>query len=190
MNPLLIAAALIATPNIPYIAEDKAPADLVQAIRARRGGKLLNLDRILLYSPNYAKGWNTFFGAVRGQLSLPGKLREIPIMAIGALNKADYEWIQHDPEFRKEGGTAEQLAALKNPESAAKNEKLFSEVERAAIALTIEMTRNIAVSDATMKRVRAALPDQQAVELIGTIAAYNMVSRFVVAAGVDLEGER
>jgi hypothetical protein len=28
------------------------------------------------------------------------------------------------------------------------------------------------------------------VELIGTIAGYNMVSRFVVATAVDIEGER
>lgn len=145
---------------------------------------------MLLHSPNYAKGWNGMFAAIRNQLSLPGKLREIPIMAIGALNKADYEWVQHEPEFRKEGGTPEQLAALKDPEKASKDEKLFSEVERAALALTIEMTRNIAVSDSTMKRIRAALPDAQVVELIGTIAGYNMVSRFVVATGVDVEGER
>jgi hypothetical protein len=48
----------------------------------------------------------------------------------------------------------------------------------------------VAVWDATLKRVRALLPDQQVVELIGTIAGYNMVSRFLVATGVDAEGER
>ena len=31
------------------------------------------------------------------------------------------------------------------------------------------------------------LPVDQVVELIGTIASYNMVSRFVVATGVELE---
>jgi hypothetical protein len=46
------------------------------------------------------------------------------------------------------------------------------------------------VQDATLKRVRALLPDQQVVELIGAIAGYNMVSRFLVATGVDAEGER
>jgi hypothetical protein len=38
-----------------------------------------------------------------------------------------------------------------------------------------------------MKRIRAVLPIDQVVELIGTIAGYNMVSRFVVATGVELE---
>jgi len=197
MTPLLIAALLcapatVSRTGIPYLPDDKAgPADLVSAIRARRpGGKLLNLDRMLLHSPSFAKGWNAMFAAIRKELALPAKLREIPIMAIAVLNKAEYEWVQHEPEFRAAGGTSDQLAALRNPEAAGKDEKLFSDVERAALALTIEMTSKVAVQDATLKRVRALLPDQQVVELIGTIAGYNMVSRFLLATGVDAEGER
>ena len=158
------------------------------AIRARRaGGKLLNLDRMLLNSPNFAKGWNAMFGAIRGQLAVPAKLRETAIMSVGVLNKADYEWAQHEGEYLKAGGTQDQLKALKDPSRAERDPKRFDEAERATLALTREMTQKIAVSAATMKRVRAVLPDDQVVELIGTIAGYNMVSRFVVATGVELE---
>jgi alkylhydroperoxidase family enzyme len=176
--------------GIPYKPDnDQAgPKELLDAIRSRRpGGKLLNLDRILLHSPAYAKGWNGLFAAIRGQLTLPAKLREITIMAVGALNKADYEWAQHEKEFLGAGGTQDQLAALKNVSTAMKNDKLFTEVERATLALTDEMTRVIKVSDATMKHIRKLLPDDQVVELIGTIAGYNMASRFLVATGVELE---
>jgi len=176
--------------GIPYKPDDDqaGPKDVVDAIRARRpGGKLLNLDRILLHSPAFAKGWNAMFGAIRGQLTLPPKLRELSIMAIGALNQADYEWAQHEKEFLAAGGTKEQLAALSNVAAAMKNEKLFTEAERATLALTDEMTRTIKVSDATMKRIRKLLPVDQVVELIGTIAGYNMASRFLVATGVELE---
>ena len=176
--------------GIPYKPDDDqaGPKEVVDAIRARRpGGKLLNLDRILLHSPAFAKGWNGLFGAIRGQLAVPPKLRELAIMAVGALNQADYEWVQHEPEFLKAGGTQAQLAALKNLPSALKNDKLFDEPERATLALTLEMTRSIKVSDATLKRVRGLLPLDQVVELIGTIAGYNMASRFLVATGVELE---
>src|ERR1700759_4260369 len=58
------------------------PKDLVDAVRAPgTGGKLLNLDRMFFNSPPFAKGWNTMFAAIRGQLGLPAKLREICIMA-------------------------------------------------------------------------------------------------------------
>ena len=176
--------------GIPYKPDDDqlGPKELVDAIRSRRpGGKLLNLDRILLHSPSFAKGWNGMFAAIRGQLAVSAKLRELTIMAIGALNQADYEWAQHEKEFLKAGGTPAQLAALKNVSAAMSNSKLFDEAERATLALTSEMTRSIKVSDATMKRIRTLLPDDQVIELIGTIAGYNMVSRFVVATGVELE---
>jgi len=174
--------------GIPYLPDDRAaPPELVNAIRARRGGKLLNLDRMLLHSPNFAKGWNEMFAAIRNQLSLKGNLRELAIMTIAVLNKADYEWVQHEKEFLSAGGTREQLGALKDPKAAEKNAKLFSEAERATLALTREMTRDIVVSGATIKRIRGSLSDQEVVELIGTISGYNMVSRFLIATGIDLE---
>jgi alkylhydroperoxidase family enzyme len=178
------------TAGIPYLPDNDlaGPADLVDPIRARRpGGKLLNLDRILLHSPPFARGWNSMFGGIRNEMSLPPKLRELAIVAIGALNRADYEYAHHAPDFLKAGGAEEQLAALADVPAALDNTGLFDESERATLALTYEMTRNITVANATMKRVRAILPDRQVVELAGTIAGYNMVSRFVVAMGIGPE---
>lgn len=180
----------ISKSGIPYRPDNAqaGPEDLVNAIRARRpGGKLLNLDRMLLHSPAFARGWNTMFAAIRGQLALSPKLRELAIMAIGVLNKAHYEWVQHETEFLAAGGTKAQMEALKDVSSAVKNAKLFDESERATLALTYEMTRNITVKKSTMVRVRSILPDQQVVELVGTIAGYNMVSRFLVATGIEVE---
>lgn len=180
----------ISKAGIPYRPDNAqaGPEELVNAIRARRtGGKLLNLDRMLLHSPAFARGWNTMFAAIRGQLALSPKLRELAIMAIGVMNKADYEWVQHVPDFLAAGGTKAQMEALKDVSTAINNTKLFDESERATLALSYEMTRNITVADGTMARVRAILPDQQVVELVGTIAGYNMVSRFLVATGIEVE---
>ena len=183
------AGPAVSSSGIPYVPDAQAgPPELVDAIRARRaGGKLLNLDRMLLHSPAYAKGWNAMFGAIRNQLSVPARLRELAIMAIGVLNHADYEWAQHEGEYLKAGGTQAQLARLKQMPAALKDAALFDEAERATLALTSEMTRDVVVSKQTMRRIRAVLPDAQVVELVGTIAGYNMVSRFVVATGVQLE---
>ena len=127
------------------------------------------------------------FAAVRGQLSLQPRLRELAIMAVAVLNKAEYEWVAHESEFLSAGGTKEQLATLRNISANGVNISLFDETERATLALTNQMTRNVSVQPATISRIRDLLSDQQLVELIGTIAAYNMASRFLVAAGVDPE---
>jgi alkylhydroperoxidase family enzyme len=176
-------------PRIPYKADNEVgPEEIVVPIRARRGGKLLNLDRILLHSPAFARGWNSFLGAVRNELRLSPKLREIAICGVAVLNGAEYEFRHHLPEFMKAGGTEAQVKALQNFAATADNAGLFDASERAVIQLTLEMTRSVEVSDSTFSRVKAALPDeQQMMELVGVIAAYNMVSRFLVALGVTPE---
>ncbi|MBN1959220.1 MAG: carboxymuconolactone decarboxylase family protein [Desulfuromonadales bacterium] len=178
-------------PVIPYLPNDlQEPVDLVTAIRSRRGGELLNLDRMLLYSPAFAAGWNSFLGAVRNALSLPDKLRELAICSVAVLNAAEYEFIQHAPEFIKAGGREEQLTALRNLESTEFNRDSFSADELAVIDLSMEMTRRVSVTDKIMSSVKTALDtDQQLMELIGVIATYNMVSRYLVALGIEVEGD-
>jgi alkylhydroperoxidase family enzyme len=159
----------------------------VAAIRARRGGRLLNLDRMLLYSPPLAAGWNAHLRAVRTQLELDPKLRELAICAVAALNGADYEFVHHAPEFLAAGGSERQLQALRAPDRALADAELFDAAQRAALALTVEMTRDVAVADATFEAALAALGPRAVVELVGVIATYNMVSRFLVALGVEPE---
>lgn len=165
--------------------------ELVGRIRARRGGTLLNLDRLLLRSPPFAQGWNTHLGAVRRELSLSAQLRELAVCSVAVLNDADYELQQHAPELLRAGGTADQLqelGQLGRVTQVTEEFAAFNAVERAVLQLTLEMTRHVRVSDITFDRVRAALGDErQIVELVGVIATYNMVSRFLVALDIDLE---
>ena len=178
-------------PRIPYRNEDDPEiSNLVEAIRARRKGSLINLDRMLLHSPPFAQGWNALLGAVRRNLELSPRIRELAICAVARLNRAGYEWYQHAPEFLEAGGPQAQLDALDDVDAAARDEKLFDASERAALDLTLEMTRGVEVSDATLERARRIFGDRQLTELVGTIATYNMVSRFLVALGVDEKGER
>ena len=174
--------------RIPYVPADLSePAELVAAIRARRGGHLLNLDRMLLNSPALAAGWNGYLRAVRGDLSLDPKLRELAMCVVAVINGAEYEFTQHAPHFVNAGGSQAQVAAMRDPDAALRDARLFDDTERAALGLTIEMTRTVKVSDATFEAARARLSDKHCVELVGVIATYNMVSRFLVALGVEPE---
>ena len=176
-------------PRIPYKPADLAePKELVDAIRKRRGGNLLNLDRMLLQSAPFARGWNAFLGEVRTGLELSPKLRELAMCVVAVLNGAAYEFRHHAPEFIKAGGTAQQVEAMQRSDTLGHDFSVFDSIERAAILLTIEMTRKVEVSDATFAAVRATLPnEQQVVELVGVIATYNMVSRFLVALRIGME---
>lgn len=176
-------------PRIPYEPADlNEPAELVAAIRARRGGSLLHLDRMLLHSPAFAQGWNALLGAVRGALTLSPWLRELVVCAVAVLNDADYELHHHAPEFINVGGSPEQLEAICGMKNTEPAPGLFNEAEMAVLRLAAQMTRQVAVSDDVFAAVREALADErQVVELVGVVAAYNMVSRFLVALDVRPE---
>ena len=172
-------------PRIPYKTDEQAgPPELVASIRKRRGGRLGALDRILLYSPPFATGWGELLGRVRGELDLPMVLRELAMCAVAVLNRAEYELHHHGPIFLSCGGTQAQLDALRR--LPAIDGALYDETQRAALQLALEMTREVEVRDATFGSARRLLgSDRHLFELIGVIAAYNMVSRILVAVGVE-----
>ena len=170
--------------RIPYKTDAEAgPPDLVAAIRKRRGGRLGALDRLLLYSLPFATGWNEMMGRVRNELEVPMRLRELAMCAVAVLNRAEYELHHHGPIFLAQGGTQAQLDALRK--LPAIDEAPFDPTQRAVLHLALEMTRDVEVADATFSAAQRALGDDRHLfELIGVIAAYNMVSRILVAVGV------
>lgn len=149
---------------------------LAERIVAERGS-VLHLYQMLLHSPPAAQGWLTYLTAIRQQCSLSGALRELVIMRVAVLNGASYEADQHAPIALKEGITQAQLDALDEWEHSDR----FDAVQRAVLAFTDAMTRHVQVPDAVFEAVRAVMAPRELVELGATVAAYNMVSRFLEA---------
>jgi alkylhydroperoxidase family enzyme len=173
-------------PRIDFVDENDCGApETVAAIRARRrGGQLIALDRMLLHAPPFAAGWSALLKAVRGELTLPARLRELAICTIAVLNGAEYEFAQHAPEFLAAGGTEAELAALRGIDAGIPAS--FGETDSAVLGVTLEMTRQVAVTDETFAAARRLLGnDRLMVELVGTIATYNMVSRFLAALEIE-----
>jgi AhpD family alkylhydroperoxidase len=166
--------------RLDYVVEGSEVAD---RIRARRGGRLTPLDGMLLHSPPFADGWNSLLGAIRGSSTLPGDIRELAILRVASLNGAEYEWSAHEPVAKKAGMTTEQIAALRTGGDL----DVLDARQRATLAYTDAMTRNIAVDDALFGELGQHFDHQQVVELTVTVGAYNMVSRFLVALEVGQE---
>ena len=168
-------------PRIPYIEEQDHPelAPLIARIKAERG-KLLDLYKVMLHSPAVMEGWLGFFTAIRQKTKLDGRCRELAILRVAILNRADYEYNAHVPFALKEGASEAQLAALADWQAS----PLFDAAERAVLAYTDSMTRDIQVPDALFEEVRRHFDAQELVELTATIAGYNLVSRFLEAMQV------
>ena len=177
--------------RLPLITDAQAgPPEVVAAIRQRRGGQLLELDRLLLHSPAVAAGWGELMGRVRTQLDLPPLLRELAMCAVAALTGAEYEFFHHAPLYLQAGATEAQLAALRRLGLCASgsihsdviSDPVFDAESQAALAVVIEMTQQVRVSDASFARAHAVLgSDQRMFELVAVTASYNMVARILVA---------
>ena len=164
----------------------KRDPELVSAIEARRGGALINLDRMLLWSEPLARGWNVYLRALRQEISLSPFLRELAICVVARVTGADYEFHHHAPELRKAGGSDAQLQALDDPDIAATSSQ-FDELQRAVILFAIASTRNVKIPDTTFEALRQRMSETELVELAAVTAAYNMVARFLVALQVTPE---
>lgn len=167
--------------RIAFVEEKDHPelAPLFARIKAERG-KVLDLYKVLLHSPALMEGWLSLFTAIRQKAKLGGRYRELAIMRVAVLNGASYEYEAHLPFALKEGATAEQIAALKDWRAST----LFGAAERAVLAYTDAMTRDIQVPDALFAEVQQHFDAQDLVELTATIAGYNLVSRFLEAMQV------
>lgn len=164
------------------VPDTSGAGEVAERIRARRGGFLRPIDRVLLHSPRVADGWNGLLGTLRGGTTLPADLREIVVLRIAVLNEASYEWDSHEKDALAVGITPEQMAVLRL-ETAATDPALDAD-QQLVVSLTDTMTQEIAVPDALFDRVSERFGSEQLVELVTTVAAYNMVSRLVVALDV------
>ncbi|MGW0819090.1 carboxymuconolactone decarboxylase family protein [Streptomyces viridiviolaceus] len=158
------------------------PPELLAGMKARRpNGELIGIDRVLLRSFPLATGWNGLLGRVRAEFALALEHRELIMLRVAVLNRADFEWGVHYPAYLQAGGTEEKCEALKGnpPESG-----LFNEEELALLTLTDQSTRQVEVDADVIDELKRLFGEAQTVEAVATVAAYNMVSRFLVALAI------
>jgi len=153
---------------------------LVDEIVSQRGG-VLHLYQMLMHSVPVARGWLQYLTAIRHQCRLSGALRELVIMRVALLNGAQYEADVHAPIARKEGLGQAQLDGLVEWTAS----DAYTPEQSTVLALTDAMTRDVKVPAVLIEQVRVFLDEREVVELVATIAAYNMVSRFLVALEID-----
>jgi alkylhydroperoxidase family enzyme len=159
-------------------------SELVAKIRGARGGRLLNIYRMILHSPAVAAAWLDLNSAVRYQTEIDGQSRELAVMRIAILNGVDYILRAHTHTSAvQEGLTPAQVDALADWCSST----LFSEKQRTLLAYVDAMTRDIEVPDSVFTEVRKHYSERQTVELAMLIGCYNMHTRVLKALKVDPE---
>jgi len=179
--------------RLPYIDDDPkmdTPEDeaVVQRVKERRGGKLIALDKALLHAPPVADGWNSFLKSIRTQTTLPDSVRELAISRVAALNQAWYEWDAHAPLLKKTKVLSEEhVEKIKDKSWSGEG---LDEKHAAVLEYTDAMTVGCVVKQAKFDKLKGLFKEREVVEITATVAAYNCVSRFLVALDVGEMAEK
>ncbi len=168
--------------RMPYVDPDKAHW-LAKEILARRNNR--NIHRMLGHSGPIGDAFVRMAVTLRYESELDPVLREIAIIRVGVLTGAAYEVQAHKRLSIRLGiMNEEQLAKV---EAGELSPGLFTDLQRAVMAFTEDMVKNVRAGDATFKPVQAGVGERGMVELLITIGYYMMVVRFLETLDVDLD---
>lgn len=169
--------------RVDYPATDSAEAQqMIDVIREERGGRFPHLFHLQLYNPAIVDGWLRLGTAVRFKSQLDDATRELAICLVARTTRAEYEWRAHRRIALEQGFSEAALDGILDWRTGE-----FDRRQRAVLALAEALTTSADVDDATFEAARAFLSPRQMVELVTTVAYYNMVARFLVGLRIDLE---
>ncbi|HEX4330375.1 MAG TPA: carboxymuconolactone decarboxylase family protein [Burkholderiales bacterium] len=167
--------------RVPEVEPGTRPELAEQEARiAKARGRVSALYKILINSPAICDGWEQMLSAVRNKSSLNAAIREMIILRVAVLNGASYEFEAHIPHAQKAGMSDAKIEALKQPAIGSE----FSDLEQAILSATDTLTKDVKLTDAQFDRLRPHFNPGELVEVMATIGAYNMVSRFLIAMNI------
>lgn len=151
----------------------------VARIVALRDGRVSTLYRTLLHSGPVAAGWCELGTAIRWQMSLDDRLRELVTCHTASLTDASYEWSAHAPLAQEAGVSPGQLGSLPEFE----REPSFSPRDRAALRFVTAVVQ-AQVDDELFASTTEHFDRRAIVELAATASYYLSISRLLDACGV------
>lgn len=145
----------------------------------------ITLFKCMVNSPNAARAFQGLGGFIRHKSKLDGRLREIAILAVGWITQAPYEWSHHVKIGQDFGVTEKDIANV-----IAECDGMASALEpiaRTIVKAAREMTKDLAVSDATFDELKKSFDNECLTDLVITMAFYNAVVRYLGTMRIDVE---
>jgi alkylhydroperoxidase family enzyme len=161
--------------------DDDVRATLGGLLRA--GGRVLNIFSTLAHHPKLLKRWLVFGNHVLGKNSLSPRERELAILRIGWLCRAEYEWGQHVAISRQIDMSEEEIRRVTEGPDAPGWDPFDATLLRAVD----ELHDDAMITDATWKALSERYDTHQLMDLVFTVGQYNLVSMALNTLGVQLD---
>jgi alkylhydroperoxidase family enzyme len=148
-----------------------------------KSGRVINLWKVMGHCPYIGLNFQRLGNSILKGEGLSPKLRELAILRVGSLAQSEYEFKQHTAIALQNGISQKQIDEIVDWAAS----EHFDERERAVLAYTDAVARDIRVRDETFARLRTFLNEEEIIELTAVIGYYGMACRILVALEVDLE---
>lgn len=173
-------------PRVSPLAEsdwDEENRPLRDALARTPDGRILNIFATLAHHPKLLKRWTVFGNHVLSKSTLAFRERELVILRIGWLCRAEYEWGQHALIGRQAGLSDDEIRRITQGPDAPGWDAFDATLLRA----TDELHADSMVSDATWKALAERYDTQQLIDLVFTVGQYQLVSMALNTLGVQLD---
>ncbi len=171
--------------RVKYIEKSEAHPlvkDIYEKVEAR-GQKVINLWKVIGHLPYIGLNYQRMGNSILKGEELSPKLRELAVLRVGYLDKSAYEFTQHTRIGLRAGLSREQIDQI----AAWEKSSVFTDEERAILAYTDAVERDIQVDDETFANLKKHLNEHQIVELTAAITFYGMTCRILEALKIDPE---
>ena len=149
----------------------------------RAGGRVPNIFKTLAHHPKLMKRWLVFGNHILAKNSLSPRQRELAILRIGWLCRAEYEWGQHVVISRGIGISDEDIQRVADGPDASGWDPLEATLLRAVD----ELHDDAMITDPTWKALSEHYDTHQLMDLVFTVGQYNLVSMALNTLGVQLD---
>ena len=147
--------------------------------------KALNALGTLARHPQLARAFHTFNGHVLFGSTLSPRQRELLVLRVAAVRGSDYEWAQHAFLARDAGLGDDDIARIAvGPEASG-----WSSLHRAMVRAVDELVSDALISDSTWSALAGELDEQQLMDLVFTVGAYEVLAMAFRSFGVELDAD-
>jgi alkylhydroperoxidase family enzyme len=186
-------------PRIRPLPPEEWPAAMREALAAlrppearhpfpTRGGdrpKGLNVLGTLARHPALARAFHTFNGHVLFATTLSVRQRELLVLRVAAVRQAEYEWAQHVVLGRDAGLEEDEIARIADGPDAPG----WSAFDGALLRAVDELIGEAAIADATWEVLARELDEQQLMDLVFTVGAYDLLAMAFRSFRVELDDD-
>lgn len=147
--------------------------------------KGLNVLGLLARHPALTTAYHAFNGHVQFATTLSPRERELLVLRVAAVRGCEYEWAQHVIQGGDAGLTPDEIDRIAHGPDAAE----WSELDRTLLRAVDELIGGARIGESTWRELAGHFDEQQLMDLIFTVGAYDTLAMFLRSAGVELDDD-